>query len=84
MAQLIEWTDDFRAELRLIDQKTALRILEAVSRLALTQEGDVKKLQDIHPPEYRLRVGEYRVLFRKRGRGLIVFHVSTRQGSYRP
>jgi len=82
MPQLVEWTEEFRAELRRIDQKTALRILQAISRLALVQEGDVKKLHGIHPPAYRLRVGEYRILFRKQGRGIVVFAVSTRQGSY--
>jgi mRNA-degrading endonuclease RelE of RelBE toxin-antitoxin system len=42
----------------------------------------VKKLQGIHPPEYRLRVGEYRILFRKKDRGILVFAVNTRQRSY--
>jgi mRNA-degrading endonuclease RelE of RelBE toxin-antitoxin system len=83
MPQLIEWTEEFQAQLRRIDQKTAHRILEAISRLVLLQEGQVKKLQGIHPPEYRLRVGEYRVLFRRKGRGILVFAVSTRQGAYR-
>ena len=82
MPQFVEWIEEFRAELRRIDQKTALRILEAISRLALTQEGDVKKLQGVHPPVYRLRVGEYRILFRKKGRGILLFAVNTRQGSY--
>jgi mRNA interferase RelE/StbE len=82
MPQFVEWTEEFRAELRRIDQKTALRILQAISRLALTQEGDVKKLQGVQTPEYRLRVGEYRILFRKKGRGILVYSVLTRQGSY--
>ena len=80
MPQLVQWTVEFQAALRRIDQKTALRILHAISRLALAQEGDVKKLQCIHPPQYRLRFGEYRILFRRRGRGILVFDVTTRQG----
>lgn len=82
MPQLVEWTSDFQEELKQIDQKTALRILQAIARLAIHREGDVKKLQGVHPPEYRLRVGEYRVLFRKKDRGLLVYAVSTRQGAY--
>jgi mRNA-degrading endonuclease RelE of RelBE toxin-antitoxin system len=81
MPQLIDWTADFKSELRKIDQKTALRILESVAKLALTGEGDVRKLKAITPPQYRLRIGEYRVLFRKAGRRLFIEDVTTRQGT---
>jgi mRNA-degrading endonuclease RelE of RelBE toxin-antitoxin system len=82
MAQRIEWTADFQAELRQIDQKTAHRILRAIARFVYHQEGDVLKLQGIDPPAYRLRVGEYRIQFRRKGRGILLFRVSTRQGAY--
>ena len=82
MPQLIEWTILFQQQLRQIDQKTALRILQSIARLAVHHEGDVKKLQGVHPSTFRLRVGEYRVLFRKEGRRLLIVSVSTRQGAY--
>lgn len=44
------------------DKPTRIRIIEAIKRLP---EGDVKKLQGQHG--YRLRVGDYRVIFDKTG-----------------
>ncbi|HEV3038655.1 MAG TPA: type II toxin-antitoxin system RelE/ParE family toxin [Candidatus Angelobacter sp.] len=63
MGKTIIWDDAARAQLRAIDQDTALRILRALARYLDTGEGDVKRLQDIEPPEFRLRVGDYRVRF---------------------
>ena len=59
----IAWRDQAKAQLRAIDQPTALRILHALAHFAATGEGDVKRLQDIEPPEFRLRVGDYRLRF---------------------
>jgi mRNA-degrading endonuclease RelE of RelBE toxin-antitoxin system len=63
MRRKIAWTDQAKADLRTIDQTTALRILHVVARYLATGEGDVKRLQDVEPPELRLRVGDYRVRF---------------------
>jgi len=40
------------------------RIAAAVNRLAATDEGDVVRLTALRPPQWRLRVGDYRALFR--------------------
>ena len=61
----ITWRDQAKAQLRAIDQPTALRILQALAHFAATGEGDVKRLQDIEPPEFRLRVGDYRLRFQR-------------------
>jgi mRNA interferase RelE/StbE len=47
-----------------IDKGIASRIKQAAERFAATGAGDVKRLRGIDPPEYRLRVGDYRVRFR--------------------
>ena len=50
------------------DQRTAARISSAVDQLAEQNVGDVRKLSgDVG--EYRLRVGEWRVLFTFEDRG---------------
>ena len=36
---------------------------EALDQLAETDQGDVVRLKNIKPPEWRLRVGEIRVRF---------------------
>lgn len=41
----------------------ARRIYDTVRRFAETGQGDVKRLRGTRPPEYRLRVGDYRVRF---------------------
>lgn len=38
------------------------RILRAIERLEEGLSGDIKRLTNFHP-EFRLRVGDYRVLF---------------------
>lgn len=64
MPKKIVWKDRAKAELRAIEQATALRILLSLARVLANGEGDIKRLQDIEPPEFRLRVGDYRVRFR--------------------
>ena len=63
MPKKIIWDDRAKADLRAIDQATALRILHTVANYLSTGEGDIKHLQDVEPPELRLRTGNYRVRF---------------------
>lgn len=79
----IAWRDQAKAQLRAIDQPTALRILHALAHFAATGEGDVKRLQDIDPPEFRLRVGDYRLRFHDDGHTLSVTAVKHRREVYR-
>jgi mRNA interferase RelE/StbE len=81
--KIIVWRDQAKAQLRAIDQPTALRILHALARFAATGTGDVKRLQEIEPPEFRLRVGDYRLRFQDRGDSLYVTSVSHRREAYR-
>jgi mRNA-degrading endonuclease RelE of RelBE toxin-antitoxin system len=83
MGRKIIWTDRAKAQLRAIDQVTALRILHTLARLLATGEGDVKRLQDIEPPEFRLRIGDYRVRFYDFGDGIEVRSVKHRSEAYR-
>jgi mRNA interferase RelE/StbE len=79
----VAWTDQAKADLRAIDQPTALRILHTVARYLASGEGDVKRLQDIEPPEMRLRVGDYRVRFYDHGDSILVLAVKHRREAYR-
>ncbi len=83
MGRKVAWTDQARASLRSIDQATALRILHALARLLASGEGDVKRLQGIDPPEFRLRVGDYRVRFHDLGDTLLILAVKHRSEVYR-
>jgi mRNA interferase RelE/StbE len=83
MGKRIAWTDPAKADLRAIDQPTALRILHIVARYLATGEGDVKRLQDVEPPEFRLRVGDYRVRFRDFENTIEILSVKHRREAYR-
>ncbi len=66
-----------------LDKGIALRLKKAVERFAATGSGNVKKLQGIDPPEYRLRVGDYRVRFDLAGEVVRVLRVRNRREAYR-
>jgi len=83
MGKKIAWTDPAKADLRAIDQATALRILHTLAHYLETGEGDVKRLQDVEPPEFRLRVGDYRVRFHDLGDSILVLAVKHRREAYR-
>lgn len=64
--------DRARKDLRRLDPPTRDRIARAIKLLAQNAEltGDVKRLKG--SDEYRLRVGDYRVRFKRDGRQLII------------
>lgn len=79
----IVWRDPAKTQLRAIEQPVALRILHSLARFAAAGEGDVKRLQGIEPPEFRLRVGDYRLRFHDDGQTLYVTAVKHRRDAYR-
>ena len=83
MAKKIAWTDQAKVDVRAIDRQTALNLLHGLARFALSEEGDVKQLQGIDPPEFRLRLGDYRVRFHDLGHSIEILHVLHRSEVYR-
>jgi mRNA interferase RelE/StbE len=83
MRKKIIFRDQFQSDLRVIDRVRAYQILQALDRFSLTGEGDVKRLQDIEPPEFRLRVGAYRVRFYENADAITVLSVDHRSDAYR-
>jgi mRNA interferase RelE/StbE len=79
----VEWTETTLKGLASIDKTNARRIKQAVDRFARTTAGDVKKLQGIEPPEYRLRVGDYRVRFEQDEETIRILRVRNRKEAYR-
>jgi mRNA-degrading endonuclease RelE of RelBE toxin-antitoxin system len=83
MAKRVAFTDRAKADLRAIDQQTALQILKTLARFVQSEEGDVKRLQDIDPPLYRLRTQDHRVIFRDLGESIEVSRIRNRREAYR-
>ena len=79
----IEWTESSLDDMGALDKSVARRVKQTVERFAESGAGDVKRLQGIDPPEYRLRVGDYRVRFKLEGEILRVLRVRNRREAYR-
>lgn len=82
----MEYTIEFKPkaikDLDSLQPNIAKRIVEKISRLSQNLEGDVKRLTNF-TPEYRLRVGDYRVLFEVEGNRVVVYRVRHRRDVYR-
>lgn len=72
-----------RKDLRRIAKPDALRVIDALEKLTDNLTGDVKNLTAF-TPEYRLRVGDYRVLFEiEQTNRVVVYRVRHRREAYR-
>ena len=59
-------------------------LLETLARFLKTEVGNVKQLHGFNPPQYRLRIGDWRVIFRNSGVDSIeIVRVRNRKEAYR-
>jgi mRNA interferase RelE/StbE len=72
-----------RRDLSRLSGEDAATVADALAAFAQSGIGDVRKLQARNPPEWRLRVGRYRILFRREGDAITVFAVRDRKDAYR-
>jgi mRNA interferase RelE/StbE len=66
------------ARLSTVHQK---RLLAKIETMADNLQGDVKKLTNF-TPEFRLRVGDFRVLFEITGTRIVIYRVRHRREAY--
>jgi mRNA interferase RelE/StbE len=79
----IEWLDEARADVRALDRPTAMRIFEGLLRFARTGSGAVNTLHGDLAGAFRLRLGDYRVLFTLEDGAMRIFGVRHRSEAYR-
>lgn len=79
----VEWAEAALEDMAALEKGMARRVQKAVERFAETGAGNVKKLQGIDPPEYRLRVGDYRVRFYNPEEAIVILRVLHRKEAYR-
>ena len=79
----IEWTQAALEDMAALDKGIAHRVKQAVERFPNTGAGNVKRLQGIDPPEYRLRVGDYRVRFYQQVETICILRVRNRREACR-
>jgi len=80
-----EWKPAALRALRKLDRRDRERVLTAVERLEREGLGDVVRLAGTTPPEYRLRVGDFRVRFGRdvEASTIVILHVAHRREAYR-
>ncbi len=69
-------------DIKSIPARIQSRILAKIEAMSEDLKGDVKRLTGF-TREYRLRVGDYRVLFEIEGRSVIIYRVRHRREAYR-
>jgi mRNA interferase RelE/StbE len=79
----IEWLEEARADVRAWDQATAMRIFEGILHFAHSGGGNVMPLHGDMAGSFRLRLGDYRVLFALEDDVMRIFGVRHRSVAYR-
>lgn len=79
----IEWLDEAKADVRNLDRPAAMRIFEGVLHFARTGSGDVNTLHGDMAGAFRLRLGDYRVMFSLKDGSMRIFGVRHRSQAYR-
>ncbi len=69
-------------DLRSVQHTEQARILDKIELLTENLQGDVKKLTSF-TPEYRLRIGSWRVLFEVTDFEIIIYRIIRRDKAYR-
>lgn len=69
-------------DLKKLPAELQRRIIEKIEEMTENAVGDVKPLTNF-TPEYRLRVGDYRVLFEIEDNTVVVYRVRHRREAYR-
>ena len=77
----IEFKPKAIKDLRCLPKQIQVKILEKVQLMEIDLAGDVKKLTNF-TPEYRLRVGNYRILFEIENENIIIYRIKPRDKAY--
>ena len=77
----VEFRSKARKDLARMSPDIARRILAKIADLRQGQSVDVKRLTQF-VPEYRLRVGDYRVLFDMDGHRILIHRIKHRSDAY--
>lgn len=82
MTYKVELKPKAEKDLKALSPEERKRIVERLRWLEQDLHGDVKKLSN-HFPEYRMRAGDWRVLFEVAADRVIVYRILHRREAYR-
>lgn len=69
-------------DLESVPKKDVVKILKKINEMENGLKGDVKRLTNF-TPEYRLRYGNWRILFEVEGDRIIIYRIMHRKDVYR-
>ncbi len=69
-------------DLKKISKEDAKKIAAKIKEMENDLQGDIKKLTK-HTPEYRLRVGDWRILFEIEINKIVIYKIKHRKDAYR-
>jgi len=69
-------------DLKKVSKEDAKKITAKITEMENGLQGDVKKLTK-HTPEYRLRVGDWRILFEIDINKIVIYKIKQRKDAYR-
>lgn len=78
----IEFKPGSLKDCKKIPRSDLRRIFIRIEGMFNDLRGDVKRLTD-HTPEYRLRVGNYRILFETEENKIIIYRIRHRKDAYK-
>ena len=78
---LVELMPKAIKDLKALPKSEAKKVVEKIRSLEKGLNGDIKKLTNFSP-EYRLRVGSYRVLFEIEEQRILVYRIKHRKEAY--
>ena len=77
----IHYTETAIADLEKLTPRTAAQVLRKIDRLQLGLHGDIKRLTN-YDHDYRLRSGNFRILFDVSGNRIIIQRIKDRKEAY--
>lgn len=72
-----------RRDLAKLQPTDAATVLVALEIFAERGTGDVRKLQAVDPPTWALRIGRFRVRYRREGSTFVILRIGDRRDVYR-
>ncbi len=83
MAYRIEYKASVARDLRRIDKKEAARILQRLERQLGAGGKDGERLRGEFQGLWRLRIGDYRIIYVRTDEGFLVLRIAHRREAYR-
>jgi mRNA interferase RelE/StbE len=79
----LEFEASAKRDLARLPKADATDILIGIEAYVASGIGDVKKLKAYTPPTWRLRIGEFRVLYQRRESTIVITRIRDRRDVYR-